>query len=276
MSESFEFVLDSVEASVIGQALGVEVRRFPLRFRHSTADPLRRMKLAALVTERLARRGLVAGDRLHPRLTEAFELFTEPRVTAAISGIDGLGADIAVLALTDGARALGVTQPPGGDELLFALFSDDDLVDVLAGVLPALRAAEGTPATVRWSVTGPRSALAARRAAAQRHDDEETAAFGDLRIADLVEPPAPRGHRADSDEHRLRRALAGRRLGGGHITVTGRGDRGAPHSVSWLDTETGRYLVHTEELGHDIVARYEPAGHHEVTRALRDAVSRAY
>lgn len=274
MSERFEFVLGSVEASVVGQALGVDVRRFPLRIRNTPADPVRLVKLARIVTGELTKRRLIVGAALHQQVQTTFRLFGDHRVSVAMTGIDGLGADITVLALTDGAQALGVTQRD--DELLFSLFSDDDLVDVLAGVLPPLDAASGGPATVRTSVTEYASALAARRAAEQAHDDEESSAFGNLRITSMAGPPPTRSRAGETDDRRLRRVLEGTRLGGGHITVTGHGDRAAPYSLSWLDGETGRYLIHTTDSDGEFVAHYEPAGYNDVVRAIRDAVSRAY
>ncbi|MFF5987188.1 ESX secretion-associated protein EspG [Prauserella flavalba] len=275
MSERFEFVLGSVEASVVGQALGVDVRRFPLRIRNTTTDPVRLIKLAKIVTGELAKRRLVVGNALHNQVQNAFGLFGDHRLSVAITGIDGLGEHITVLAFTDGSQALGITQR-GDDELFFSLFSDDEFVDVLAGVLPAAQAAPGAPATVRSSVTEHKSALAARRAAEREHDEEETDAFGNISIISMVEPP-PERNRGDgeSDERRLRRVLAGERHGGGQITVTGHGGA-APHSLSWLDAEAGRYLVHTTGDGGEFVARYEPAGYDDVVRAIRDAVSRAY
>ncbi|MBK1783343.1 ESX secretion-associated protein EspG [Prauserella cavernicola] len=275
MSERFEFVLGSVEASVVGQALGVDVRRFPLRIRNTTTDPVRLVKLAKIVTGELAKRRLVVGNTLHSHLHTTFGLLGDHRVSVAITGIDGLGADIAVLAVTDGSRALGITQRD--DELFFSVFSDDELVDVLAGVLPPAQPAPGGPATVRSSVTEHRSALAARRAAEREHDEEETDAFGNISIVGMAEPPPERNRRGtESDERKLRRVLEGERHGGGQISVTGRGDRGTPQSLSWLDAEQGRYLIHTTDGDGEFVARYEPAGYNDVVRAIRDAVSRAY
>ncbi|TKG72185.1 ESX secretion-associated protein EspG [Prauserella endophytica] len=274
MSERFEFVLGSVEASIVGQALGVDVRRFPLRVRNTTTDPARLIKLAKLVTGELAKRRLIVGNALHTHVRTAFGLFGDHRLSVAITGIDGLGEHITVLAFTDGAQALGITQR-GDDELFFSLFSDDELVDVLAGVLPAAQAAPGAPATVRSSMIEHKSALAARRAAEREHDEEETDAFGNISIISMVEPPPERNRGGESDERRLRRVLAGERHGGGQITVVGH-DGTPPHSISWLDAEAGRYLVHTTDDGGEFVARYEPAGYHDVVRAIRDAVSRAY
>ncbi|MFC4004771.1 ESX secretion-associated protein EspG [Prauserella oleivorans] len=276
MSGSFDFVLGSVEASVIGQALGVDVRRFPLRFRNTTTDPVRLVKLTTLVSGELAKRRLLVGGKLHPQVSTAFELFSSQRVVVSISGIDGRGCEIAVLALTDGAQALGITQHGGVDELLFSLFSDDDLVDILAGVLPVMGRAPGPEATVRQSATEYRSALTARRAAERAHDEEETSAFGNIEVVGMVNPPRKSRGSGETDHERLSRVLAGERLGGGQIVVTGLGERSTPLSLSWLDTGEGRYLVHTTEARGEFVARYEPADHADVAHAIRELVSQAY
>ncbi|CAM2913321.1 ESX secretion-associated protein EspG [Saccharomonospora xinjiangensis] len=276
MSESFEFVLGSVEADIVGQALGVDVRRAPLRVRNTTTDPARRIRLTAIVGQRLADRRLSTSTALHPSLRTAFGLFANFRVSVSISGIDGFGSPIAVLALTDGSQALGVTQNSGADELLFSLFSDDELVEVLAGVLPPMPPAEGSAVTVRGSAVEHTTAWEERKAAERAEDEEETSAFGNLQVVGTVAAPRPqrRGHRP-GDEDRLRLALSGKRLGGGHITVT-RSAGAEPRALSWLDTEQGRYLVHDRRGNDEFLATYEPASRADVASAVRDVLARAY
>ncbi|KID28131.1 EspG family [Prauserella sp. Am3] len=290
MSGRFEFVLDNVEACVVGQALDVDIRRFPLRIQGIPSDPVRLAKLATIVTGELTKRRLVVGGEIHAQLRAAFEVIGQHVVSVAITGFDSSGADIAALAFTDGARAVRITQRPT-DELDFCLFSDDDLVDLLAEVLPAMRAAPGPPATVRSSAQAEyRSAVTAQRAAERHHDEVETDAFGNISIISMVEPTPERRHRGrdsdgagratnagdDNDERRLRRVLAGTRFGGGHITVTGRRSDTDPTSLSWLDVEDGRFLVHTTDDEGEFVARYEPADFHGLARAVREALSHAY
>ncbi|WP_158890966.1 ESX secretion-associated protein EspG [Amycolatopsis anabasis] len=280
MADRFEFTLGSVETSILGQAFGVDVRRFPLRVRNTTTDPVRLAKLASLVLEDLRQRGLGTTERLHPSLETAFGLFDGHRVAVAVTGIDGLGEDIAVLVYTDGAQALGITQGAGQDDLLFALFSDDDLIEVLAGVPPAAKAAPGGPLSVRERPEQRQSAMAARRAAEAEHDFEETDAFGNIEVAGVVQAGDVPAYSDHTDAERLAEILSGRRLGGGQIFVSGRGRHGERRDappLSWLDTERGRYLVQTgtDEAG-AFVATYSPAGRDEVARAMREAVSSVY
>lgn len=273
MSGNVEFTLDKVEANVVGRALGAEVPRPPLRLGNTTTDPARLLKLSKVVTNRLAGRRLVVRGELHPDLHAAFRLFGDHRVAVSISGVDGHGADIAVLAFTDGARALRVTQT-ADDDLLFTLFSDDDLVAVLAAVLPAMQAASGSRTTVRTGTVKHRSAVAARRAAEREIDEEETSAFGNLHVVGKVRPSKDRT-REVTDEERLRDALAAGRLGGGQITVSGNGGTPA-QTLNWVDTEVGRYLIRVEEKADESLAHYEPASHDDVVRGVRRAVSAAY
>ncbi|RZQ61922.1 ESX secretion-associated protein EspG [Amycolatopsis suaedae] len=279
MADQFEFTLNSVETSVIGQALGTDVRLYPLRMRNTTIDPDRLARLAQRVFTRLRERGLSTADDFHPGVTTAFRLIAEHRVSAAVTGIDGRGDDIAALVLTDGEQALGITQPAGADELLFALFSDDDVVGVLAGIPPGVRAAPGRTLSVRETPEVRQSAMAARRAAEAEYDEEETDAFGNIEVVGVVRAPGrPRGGGTDAEQ--LADVMARPRTGSGQIVITGFGRGGARRDaepLSWLDTEEGRYLVRTStDDGGAFVASYVPAGRAELVNAIRTAVATAY
>ncbi|MEC3980718.1 ESX secretion-associated protein EspG [Amycolatopsis sp. H20-H5] len=285
MADRFEFVLSSVEAVIVGQALGSDVRQYPLRFGNITVDPARFLQVAKHVHAALEERRLSADGDLHPGIRTAFGLLGAHRVAVAVNGVDGLGGDIAVLTLTDGAQALGITQAPGEDDLQFSLFADEDLVDVVAGVLPPARAATTGEHTVRRQATHAVSAMTARRRAEADADEEETDAFGNIELKGVVRPaprersrswrpPAPGG--ADVME----RVLAAPRLGGGHLTVTGwsrRGERLVAPPIGWLDTEDGRYLVRTTtgESG-ELSADYIPAARGEVAAAVHRAIATIY
>ena len=292
MAERFDFSLDGVEASVVGRALGVDIRQFPLRIGNVTVDPVRFAQVAGRVFEALELRRLSISGELHPAVRMAFELLRDRRVSVSINGVDGLGGDIAVLVVTDGAQALGITQAHREDVLQFALFADEDLVDVLSGVLPAAEAATTGARTVE---DRPRaaavSAMTARRQA--EADDEETDAFGNIELRAVVQarPAAERSKsarvrsarprpRSEDSAEVLERVLSGRRMGGGYLLATGYGRRGeilTANPLSWVDTEYGRYLAwtDTDELG-TVSAHYEPAGRAEVGRAILSSISSIY
>ncbi|QFU91647.1 ESX secretion-associated protein EspG [Amycolatopsis sp. YIM 10] len=275
MAERFDFTLDPVEVDVLGQALGVPARVFPLRFPLTTGDPARLTALADEVEAGLAGRRLSVRGRLNSWVRRAFELFAGHRALVSITGIDGLGATIAVAGLTDGDQALGITQLPDGDQLVFSLFSDEEFVEVLAGVLPVFAGAPGPVLSVERGADVAMSAMRRRRLAEAEYDDEETDAFGNIELRAKVRPA--RSDTASTrvpDEDRLAALLAGERLGGGQISVTG--GRRAP-VLGWVDTAAGRYLVHVDPGANGAMsARYVPAGPAAVADAVGEAVARVY
>jgi hypothetical protein len=280
MAERFEFTLGSVEASVVGQALDADVRRFPLRIRNSTVDPVRFAKVAIQVYQRLEQVRLSVAGELHPSVRTAFALLADHRVSVTVNGIDGRGGDIAVLTVTDGAQALEIAQAPGEDLLQFALFADEELVEMLASVLPQARAATTGAHTVEQRAHQQVSAMTARRRAEVEADEEETDAFGNIQLMGVVQARQSVAARERTDVDVLERVMSGTRLGGGHIIATGRGRRGEHLSappLSWLDTEDGRYLIHTEtrEAG-TMTAHYVPAGPAEVAKAVRQVIASVY
>ncbi|MDT8912493.1 ESX secretion-associated protein EspG [Amycolatopsis sp. PS_44_ISF1] len=284
MADRFEFVLDAVEALVVGQATGGDIRQYPLRIGTVPADPVRFIRVATQVYQAMEDRRLSVHGELHPHVRTAFALLAKHRVSVAVAGMDGLGADIAVLALTDGRQALGITQDPQSEDLLFSLFDDEDLVEVVTGVLPPARAATTGAHTVHQKAAQSVSKMTARRRAEAAEDEEETDAFGMIEVSGVVRP-RPGGERraapsAEGGVEVLERVLAAPRLGGGHLAVTAwsrHGERLAGDPISWLDTEDGRYLVHTStgDSG-DLSAKYVPAGRAEVARAVRNAIAAIY
>jgi hypothetical protein len=188
MADRFEFVLEGVEALVVGRATGADIRQYPLRPGNLPTDPVRYVHVAKQVYAALEERRLSVSGELAPGVATAFGLLARHRVSIAVSGIDGVGADIAVIALTDGAQALGITQDARTGDLLFSLFSDEELVDVVTDVLPAARAASTGAHTVRRRAETSMSAMAARRMAEAEFDEEETDAFGNIQVRGVVRP----------------------------------------------------------------------------------------
>ncbi|HWD02582.1 MAG TPA: ESX secretion-associated protein EspG [Amycolatopsis sp.] len=282
MADRFEFVLDVVEALVVGQATGGDIRQYPLRIGTIPSDPVRFVRVATKVYHAMEARRLSLRGELNPHVRTAFGLLARPRVSVAVSGIDGVGTDIAVLVLTDGRQAVGITQNPRDDELLFSLFDDEDLVEVVTGVLPPARPASTGTHTVSRQAERSMSAMTARRLAEAAEDEEETDAFGMLEVSGTVQPRPTdrRGHRQEGSTEVLERVMAAPRLGGGHLTVTGvgrKGERRAADPLSWLDTADGRYLVHTTTgAAGELNAQYIPAGRSEVARALQQAIAAVY
>ncbi|UMP02553.1 ESX secretion-associated protein EspG [Amycolatopsis sp. EV170708-02-1] len=283
MAERADFALGTVEATVVGRALGVDARLFPLRVQNTSIDPERYAAIVRKVYTDLEQRRLSVNGELNQAVRTAFALLANHRITVSINGIDGLGQDIAVLALTDGRQALGITQAHGEDLLQFALFSDEELVEVLSGVLPRMRPASTGRRTIVQKEERAVSAMTARRQAEAEFDEEETDAFGNLQFTGVVRarPEAPSPRNDESDVEVLEKVLSGPRLGGGYIIVSGigrRGERLRSTPLSWLDTEDGRYLVWTEtdEASGAVIGHYDPASQSGVANSIRDAIADIY
>ncbi|TVT26315.1 ESX secretion-associated protein EspG [Amycolatopsis rhizosphaerae] len=280
MANRFDFTLDTVEASILGRAMDVDVRQFPLRIGNTTLDPARYARLGKQVYLAMEERGLSVSGELHSQVRLAFELLGRHHLSVAVSGTDKRTGDIALLAVTDGAQALLIAQLDEENVLRWVLFPDDELVNVLVSALPQTPAAPGGPLTVRQQATRELSAMAARRQAEEEFDEEETEAFGSLQVGELVEPgTAPRGFRA-SDEELLTEVLSAPRLGGGYFVATGRtrhGERRTGTPLTWLDTEDGRYLVETStDQGGTMTARYSPATSAQTADAVQRLISEVY
>ncbi|GAB2959664.1 ESX secretion-associated protein EspG [Amycolatopsis acidiphila] len=280
MVSRFDFTLGSVEAVVVGRAVGVDVRVFPLRISNTTVDPVRFAKLARQVYFDLEDRRLSVQGELNRQVRLAFELLGEHRVAVTASGNDSRYGDLALFAATDGAQALAISQADGEDGLWFSLFPDEELVRTIAQALPAMDPAPTGPLSISHREDRPRSAMAARRQAEAEFDEEETAAFGSLELQEVVRTRVAVPERGDSDAELLEEIFAEPRFGGGYFTASGRGRHGERRSappLTWLDTEAGRYLVQTSTDGSGtLTARYVPAGFTDVAEGVRTLISAVY
>jgi hypothetical protein len=149
-ADRFGFTLEPLELSVLRLAHGVRSRLFPLRLGTTTVDPIRLAALADAVEEALDRRGLSERGQLHPPVLTAFDLLAEHKVAVSITGAPD---DLTALAVSDGERAISITQPTD-DELRFSLFPAEELVATVVSLLPAARPASGTPVVVGRDFVG--------------------------------------------------------------------------------------------------------------------------
>lgn len=276
----FEFAMGTVEAVVVGRAMNVDIPRFPLRISGTTLDPARYAKLARQVYHDLEARRLSVSGELHKSVRLAFELLGQARVSATLSGTDERTGDLAVIALTDGAQALAISQDSGSDQLWFSLFPDEDLVGVLAGALPETAPAPGGPLSLAHREDRPRSAMAELREAEREFDEEETEAFGSLQVNRVLRSRRAAPTVPVSDGELLEEVLSAPRLGSGYFGATGTGRHGehrAAPPLTWLHTEQGRYLVETTAHGDGTsTARYVPAGTADVADAVQHMIAAVY
>lgn len=279
MVSRFDFTLNSVEAVVVGRGVGVDVRVFPLRISNTTIEPDRFLRLAGIVASDLQERQLTTRGGLHPEVRRAFALIADHRVAVTASGTSVDHGDVTVYAVSDGAQALTIGQAPDEDTLYFTLLPDEEFVSLIAESLPPADPAPTRTLTVSRQAGRQLSAMAARRIEQKEFDEEETEAFGNLEVAGVIGSRGRRTPRRDADEMELDEILAGPRLGGGYFTATGRtrhGERRTTAPVSWLDVESGRYLVHTTDESGTFTARYVPAGFSGVTAAVQGLISAVY
>ncbi|MGB3442659.1 MAG: ESX secretion-associated protein EspG [Actinophytocola sp.] len=276
MADRFEFTLGSVEAAVVGRALNADVRRFPLRIRNTTVDPVRYTKLAILVRDELAERGLSSADQLHPSVRTAMELFNAHQVSVSVTGWNAKQEDLAMVAMSDGAQALAVTQAPKSDTLCFSLFADEDLVSTIAGFLPGTRATPERTFTVEHRPAPAMSAMAQLR----RAEAEETDAFRNVDVVGQIAAEPKRRPQPKNDTERLAEMMSGERLGSGFLAATGRRRTGELRSappVGWVDTGQGRYLVETTTAANGAtVATFRPSGATELATTIRHVISSVY
>lgn len=225
--------------------------------------------------DEVERRELSSADTLHPSVRNALELFNSHQVSVSVTGWNARQEDLAMVAMSDGAQALAVTQAPKSDTLRFSLFADEDLVSTIAGFLPSTKATPARTFTVEHRPTPAMSAMAQLR----RAEAEETDAFRNVDVVGQLAEPNRRTQ-PGNDAERLAEIMSGERLGSGFLAATGRRRTGELRSappVGWVDTGQGRYLVETTTAANGAtVATYRPAGATELATTVRHVISSVY
>lgn len=212
------------ELDLIGAALGVDVRQFPLEI-----PPADREGLVPGVRKSLTAKGLVVGQSFAPGLRRALEILAHGRVAVAMLGTSR-GRSHRVRAAQDGKVAVVARQRNG--VVRFEPVPPEAMVrQVLSGLSP-MRPGPGASVTVSAAATA----------------------------GSYLEPVHPNSNQAA--------AILGRpRLGSGYVTITTA--RGEPASVSWVDTDAGRYAAIPDDRDN---VTYTPADlrklEHLVTRLV--------
>jgi hypothetical protein len=241
---SGELVCSFAALDVIGEALRLNVRRFPFAIQHYSATREDRIRLAGAVHRDLVVRGLVQGDEFAPELVAALHVFARGPLVIVLVGSAGDTQPVALAAADD---RTGVVAVQHGESIEFRLCQPDAVVRNLVGLLPVMRPGPGASVTVT-------DTSAPARGRPVKED------FSDLTFATKVRAAAPSsGSQRAAAEEILRRP----RLGGGYFQVTARGRNGHETelgTINYLDTDVGRYAV-IPATGPDgrIVATYTPA-----------------
>lgn len=278
---TFAFTVDTVQAKVLGRALGVDVDMFPLSTVGMGYDLVHFAAAANVAAKDLEQRGLTRHGRLTPALRTTFGLFGGYRAAVAVSGIDGTGKDFSVLGLSDGSQAVTIFQYAGQDEWAIDMMTDDDWLPELVDLLPEQPAApRGRPLTITTTVEPARSAFREKRDADAEDDQVETAAFDNLEVQTMVRPRRNPFHgRARDDSDVLTAILAQPRLGVGRILVSCRDRHGRTRQTppfGWLDAEEGRFLVDTHSNDDQLITTYTPASRSGLAQRIRAAIRTVY
>jgi hypothetical protein len=236
------------ELDTIGEALRLNVRRFPFTVEHHGATREERIALVAAAHRDLVARGLIRGGGFVPELVEALHVFARGQFSIALVGTAGDAHPVA-LASTDGRAGVLATQR--GQSITFQRLHPDTVVRALVGLLPAMRPGPGASVTVSDT------------AAPTRPVDED---FSEFRFTSRMKPAAPSALVVATEI--LRRP----RLGAGYFTVTmrGRNDRETElGTLNYLDTDAGRYAI-IPGTDHDgrLSATYTPADQAFLDRQL--------
>lgn len=217
-----------LELDVIGDALDLDVRPFPFRFPVHGDLVEDRHRLIGAAHETLTEKGLIDGRRFSPDLEDLLALFARGSLAVAVLGtVDGDG--LCARAVTDGRS--GVLAVQHDQFVAFDPVTPASLVRSVVGLLPPLRPGPGRSVTI--TVDEPVSPGAYRR------DDD----LSDRRYLQAVRPPA---NSANSQSAIVDEIIRRERLGSGYVAVTARdrhGREGEPLTLSWLDTDAGRYAV---------------------------------
>ncbi|MFC0432384.1 ESX secretion-associated protein EspG [Kutzneria buriramensis] len=131
-----------VELDVVGEALGLALRRFPFTFPYF-GNGINRSALRAQVGASLAGRGLLRGNRFTPELHDTVTLFGTGRPTIGLLGMTG-ERQLTALGVFGADR--GLIAVGSGEGIRFDFVPRDRIVPALVARLPTMAAAPaGTP-----------------------------------------------------------------------------------------------------------------------------------
>jgi hypothetical protein len=220
-----------VELDAIGDALRLDVRPFPFQFPVHGELVDERIRVIQDAHATLTAKGLIEGRRFSMDLEDLVEVFARGSPAIAMVGtVDGEA--VCARAVSNGR--FGVLARARDDGVRFDPVAPTSLVRSVLGLLPAARPGPGRSATITVD-----AARADARRDLRRPDED----FAGRRYLQAVRPPLDSaGAQRVVAEEIMKRP----RVGSGYFTVTSRGRHGResePLTLSWLDTEAGRYAV---------------------------------
>lgn len=219
-----------LELDAIGDALDLDLRLFPFQFPVHGEFIDERIRLLEAAHDSLTAKGLIAGPRFVPDVEDLLGLFARGIVAVAVVGsVDGEG--LCARAVTD--NRFGVLAVQQGQKVTFDPVTPASLVRATLALLPPARPGPGSSVMVTDDQPVP--------AGRHRARDEDLSDQQYLQSGRTASAGSAGSQRSIVDEI-MRRP----RLGSGYLTVTGRNRNGRetePTTMSWLDTDAGRYAV---------------------------------
>lgn len=245
------YQLSLAAADVLGQTLDVNVRQFPFDIPSHGEYQVDRQRIAREVFLDLDRRGLIRRGDIDPDLTKALRTLANHTVTVSAMGTVEKTRELYGRAATDGET--GVLAVKDERTLRLELIRPTALAVTLVGLLPKLSAGPGQSVSITQS--------------APQHES-----------TDFMLSARPN---RDGNEQQLRVAasyLSRPRTGTGMFTVSGRDHRTGRElhggTLTWIDTEDGRYLALSRPPGEDGQVRttFSPADPTRLAHQLGDLI----
>jgi ESX secretion-associated protein EspG len=252
-----------LELDVIGDALELDLRLFPFQFPVHGEFVAERVRLLEAAHGTLTAKGLIEGPRFAPDVEDLLGLFARGTVAVAVLGsADGEG--ICARAVAD--QRFGVVAVQHGQAITFDPVTPASLVRATLALLPPMRPGPGSSVMV----------TADQPVAAGRHRVREDDMSEHQYLQSGRSGQASSGSRQAAVVDEIMRRP---RLGSGYLTVTSRNRNGResePLTMSWLDTDAGRYAV-LPSLGPDgrTHITYTPADLARLDQALTHLVAQA-
>jgi hypothetical protein len=246
------YTLSLADADILGQTLNVDVRQFPFDIPSVGALQRDRQRIARQVFVDLDRRGLVRGGDLDPDLTRALRTLSDYAITIAAMGTVENTRTVYARAATNGET--GVLAVKDRDTLRLELIRPTALAVSLVGLLPTLSAGPGQSVTI----TQPGA------------DTEQS--------DDLFGPVRANRNGADQQLRIAASYLNRPRTGTGMFTVSGRDRRIGKElrggTLTWIDTDEGRYLAVSRPPGEDgqVRSTFSPADQARLVHQLGELI----
>ncbi|WP_165960232.1 ESX secretion-associated protein EspG [Actinocrispum wychmicini] len=230
---------------VIGDACGLDVRPFPFDVPVHGELIEDRVRLVAAVQRSLTGKGLADRDSLAPTVVRLVGLFARPQWSIGMLGSAGTQT-YCVRTGSDGRSA--VLAQRWGELVRFDPITPESVVRELVRLLPPAKPGPGASVTIAL-------ANESRTRGRHRRDDDAPDTF--------LQPGRPTRTTDGAQLGIARDILRRPRAGAGYFIVTERGPNGRdgePQTMSWLDTDAGRYVV-LSSVGADgqQYATYAPA-----------------